>query len=181
MGASDQAAPLAQALERPYRHGFVTDVESDSLPPGLDEDTIRAISLRKREPEFLLKWRLAAYERWLTMPTPEWAHVRMEPVDLQALCYYSAPKSLKDGPKSLADVDPKLLETYEKLGVPLHERARLAGVAVDAVFDSVSVGTTFREQLHKVGVVFCSFSHAVEHYPELIERYMGSVVPVGDN
>ena len=181
MGASDQAAPLAQALERPYRHGFTTDVESDSLPPGLDEGTIRAISLRKREPDFLLKWRLAAYERWLTMPAPEWAHVHMQPVDLQALCYYSAPKSLKDGPKSLADVDPKLLETYEKLGVPLHERARLAGVAVDAVFDSVSVGTTFREQLHKVGVIFCSFSHAVEHYPELIERYMGSVVPVADN
>ncbi|EER60392.1 FeS assembly protein SufB [Acidovorax delafieldii 2AN] len=177
----EQAAPLAQALERPYLHGFVTDIESDSLPPGLDEGTIRAISRRKREPAFLLDWRLAAFERWQAMPPPSWAKLNMEPVDFQALSYYSAPKSLKDGPKSLAEVDPKLLETYEKLNVPLHERARLAGVAVDAVFDSVSVGTTFREQLAKVGVIFCSFSHAVEHHPELIERYLGTVVPRGDN
>ena len=177
----EQPAPLAQALERPYLHGFVTDIESDSLPPGLDEGTIRAISRRKREPAFLLDWRLAAFERWQAMPTPSWAKLHMAPVDFQALSYYSAPKSLKDGPKSLAEVDPKLLETYEKLNVPLHERARLAGVAVDAVFDSVSVGTTFREQLAKVGVIFCSFSHAVEHHPELIERYLGTVVPQGDN
>ncbi len=176
-----QPAALAQALERPYRHGFVTDIETDALPPGLDEDTIRAISRRKREPEFLLKWRLAAYTKWTTMTPPAWAQLRMEPVDFQALSYYSAPKSLRDGPKSLAEVDPKLLETYEKLNVPLHERARLAGVAVDAVFDSVSVGTTFREQLAAVGVIFCSFSHAVEHHTELIERYLGTVVPVGDN
>jgi len=181
MSSAEQAAPLAQALQQPYQHGFVTDIESDALPPGLDEDTIRAISRRKREPAFLLQWRLAAFQRWLAMEPPAWGQLRMEPIDLQALCYYSAPKSLKDGPKSLAEVDPKLLETYEKLGVPLHERARLAGVAVDAVFDSVSVGTTFREQLAAVGVVFCSFSHAVEHHPELIERYLGSVVPVGDN
>ncbi len=179
--ATEQAAPLAQALQQPYRHGFVTDVESDALPPGLDEATVRAISLRKREPAFLLQWRLAAFERWRTMAPPTWGQLRIEPPDFQALCYYSAPKSLQDGPKSLADVDPKLLETYEKLGVPLHERARLAGVAVDAVFDSVSVGTTFREQLASVGVIFCSFSHAVQNHPELIERYLGSVVPPGDN
>jgi Fe-S cluster assembly protein SufB len=170
MAHTEQQEPLARALDQSYRHGFVTDVESDSLPPGLDEDTIRAISRKKREPEFLLRWRLAAFQRWLAMSPPEWAQLRMEPVDFQALSYYSAPKSLKDGPKSLANVDPKLLETYEKLNVPLHERARLAGVAVDAVFDSVSVGTTFREQLAKVGVIFCSFSHAVELHPELIER-----------
>ncbi len=181
MANSEQAAPLAQALQQPYRHGFVTDVESDSLPPGLDEGTIRAISLRKREPEFLLKWRLAAFERWLKMPLPEWGQLRINPIDFQALSYYSAPKSQRDGPKSLDEVDPKLLETYEKLGVPLHERAALAGVAVDAVFDSVSVGTTFREQLADVGVIFCSFSHAVEHHPQIIERYLGTVVPQGDN
>ena len=181
MSAFEQEAPLLQALERPYLHGFVTDIESDSLPPGLDEDTIRAISRTKREPEFLLRWRLAAFQRWLNMEAPDWGKLRIEPVDFQALSYYSAPKSHQDGPKSLDEVDPKLLETYEKLGVPLHERARLAGVAVDAVFDSVSVGTTFREQLAKVGVIFCSFSHAVKHHPELIERYLGTVVPQGDN
>ena len=181
MSASAQPAALAQALNQSYRHGFVTEVESDSLPPGLDEDVIRAISRRKREPEFLLRWRLAAFARWRKMRQPQWAQLRIEPIDFQALSYYSAPKSLKDGPKSLAEVDPKLLETYEKLNVPLHERARLAGVAVDAVFDSVSVGTTFREQLAAVGVIFCSFSHAVAHHPELIERYLGSVVPPGDN
>jgi Fe-S cluster assembly protein SufB len=178
---ADQPAPLAQALSQPYKHGFVTDIESDALPPGLDEQVIREISRRKREPAFLLRWRLAAFERWTRMALPDWAHLRMEPVDFQALSYYSAPKSLKDGPKSLDEVDPKLLETYEKLNVPLHERARLAGVAVDAVFDSVSVGTTFREQLAEVGVIFCSFSHAVENHPELIEKYLGSVVPPGDN
>ena len=181
MTTLEQAAPLAQALERPYRHGFITDVESDALPPGLDEDIVRAISRRKREPEFLLKRRLEALAHWQAMPLPEWGRLRIAPVDFQALCYYSAPKSLKDGPKSLADVDPKLLETYEKLNVPLHERARLAGVAVDAVFDSVSVGTTFREELSKAGVIFCSFSHAVQNHPEIIERYLGSVVPLGDN
>ena len=176
-----QDAALQQALNTPYPHGFSTDIESDSLPPGLDEDTIRAISRKKHEPAFLLQWRLAAFERWHSMEPPDWAHLRMAPVDFQALSYYSAPKSLKNAPKSLDEVDPQLLETYEKLGVPLHERARLAGVAVDAVFDSVSVGTTFREQLAEVGVIFCSFSHAVEHHPALIERYLGSVVPVGDN
>jgi hypothetical protein len=135
-----QAEPLNRALQQAYAHGFVTDVETDSLPPGLDEDTVRAISRRKREPEFLLKLAPGgAFERWRTLTPPRWGRLRIDPIDFQALSYYSAPKSLKDGPKSLADVDPKLLETYEKLGVPLHERARLAGVAVDAVFDSVSV------------------------------------------
>lgn len=181
MTVVEQAPPLTRALQQSYRHGFTTDVESDSLPPGLDADTVRAISRRKREPDFLLQWRLAALEHWHSMAHPQWGQLRIEPVDFQALSYYSAPKSHKDGLKSLAEVDPKLLETYEKLGVPLHERARLAGVAVDAVFDSVSVGTTFREQLEAVGVLFCSFSHAVEHHPELIERYLGSVVPVADN
>ncbi len=173
--------PLAAALVRPYRHGFVTEIETDSLPPGLDEGTIREISRRKREPAFLLEWRLAAFERWLGMREPTWGQLRIAPIDFQAQSYYAAPKSAADGPKSLDEVDPKLLETYEKLGVPLHERAALAGVAVDAVFDSVSVGTTFREQLAEVGVIFCSFSHAVEHHPELVERYLGTVVPPGDN
>jgi len=181
MSTLEQAAPLADALSRPYRHGFITDVESDSLPPGLDEDIVRAISRRKREPEFLLKRRLEAFAHWQKMPLPDWGRLKIAPIDFQALCYYSAPKSLKDAPKSLAEVDPKLLETYEKLNVPLHERARLAGVAVDAVFDSVSVGTTFREELAKVGVIFCSFSHAVQNHPELVERYLGTVVPLGDN
>ena len=181
MQTTEQAPALNQALDGPYRHGFVTDIESDVLPPGLDEDTVRAISRKKREPDFLLQWRLKALALWQTLEPPQWTSLRINPIDFQALCYYSAPKSLKNAPKSLAEVDPKLLETYEKLGVPLHERARLAGVAVDAVFDSVSVGTTFREQLAKVGVVFSSFSHAVEHHPELIERYLGSVVPMGDN
>ena len=179
--ATRQAPALEQALARPYQHGFVTDIESDALPPGLDEDVIRAISRKKREPRFLLDWRLAAFERWRGMEPPDWARLKIEPIDFQALSYYSAPKSLQNAPKSLDEVDPKLLETYEKLNVPLHERARLAGVAVDAVFDSVSVGTTFREQLARVGVIFCSFSHAVEHHPELVEKYLGSVVPVGDN
>ena len=173
--------PLAAALARPYRHGFVTEIDTDALPPGLDEHTIREISRRKREPAFLLAWRLAAFERWRAMRAPDWAKLRIAPIDFQALSYYAAPKSATAGPKSLDEVDPKLLETYEKLGVPLHERAQLAGVAVDAVFDSVSVGTTFREQLAQVGVIFCSFSHAVEHHPELIERYLGTVVPPGDN
>jgi Fe-S cluster assembly protein SufB len=182
--ATDSVDPLARALAQPYRHGFVTDIATDALPPGLDEETIRAISRRKREPAFLLAWRLAAFERWQAMTPPAWARLRIDPIDFQALCYYSAPKSQQGAPQSLAEVDPKLLETYERLGVPLHERARLAGVAevaVDAVFDSVSVGTTFRERLARSGVIFCSFSHAVQHHPELIERYLGTVVPPGDN
>ncbi|HEX7965148.1 MAG TPA: Fe-S cluster assembly protein SufB [Gammaproteobacteria bacterium] len=168
-------------LRGEYRHGFVTDIESDTVPPGLDEDVIRLISRKKQEPAFMLEWRLKAYRHWLTMKEPRWAHVKHPPIDFQDISYYSAPKSKKDGPKSLADVDPKLLETYEKLGVPLHERAALAGVAVDAVFDSVSVATTFREKLAEAGVIFCSFSEAVQKHPALVEQYLGSVVPYSDN
>jgi Fe-S cluster assembly protein SufB len=172
---------IDQAVAQPYRHGFVTDIESDSLPPGLDHGVVRAISRKKGEPQFLTDWRLKAFDRWLKMREPKWARVHHVPIDYQAISYYSAPKSNSDGPKSLADVDPKLLATYEKLGVPLHERARLAGVAVDAVFDSVSVATTFKDRLAKAGVVFCPFSEAVHSHPELLERYLGSVVPIGDN
>jgi Fe-S cluster assembly protein SufB len=172
---------VAAFVNKEYQHGFVTDIESDTLPPGLDEGVVRAISLRKREPAFMLEFRLKAYRHWLTMRQPHWAKLRIAPIDYQALSYYSAPKSKTDGPKSLADVDPKLLETYDKLGVPLHERARLAGVAVDAVFDSVSVATTFRARLAEAGVIFCSFSEAVREHPELVERYLGTVVPYTDN
>ncbi len=179
--SSSVTDPIDSFLDREYSAGFVTDIESVTFPPGLNEDTIRKLSAIKKEPEFLLEWRLAAYRKWLEMTPPEWAHVHFPPVDFQAISYYSAPKSKADGPKSLDEVDPELLRTYEKLGVPLHERARLAGVAVDAVFDSVSVATTFRKQLEEVGVIFCSFSEAVREYPELIEKYLGSVVPPGDN
>ena len=172
---------LEQLVGQKYRHGFVTDIESDTLPPGLDENVIRHISRIKNEPEFLLQWRLKAYRHWLTMQAPDWAHLKIAPIDYQAISYYSAPKARADAPKSLDEVDPKLLETYDKLGIPLHERARLAGVAVDAVFDSVSVATTFKDRLAKAGVVFCSFSDAVQHHPQLIEKYLGSVVPHGDN
>ena len=168
-------------LRGEYRHGFVTDIESDTVAPGLSEDVIRLISAKKQEPAFMLEWRLKAYRHWLTMQEPKWAHVHHPPIDYQDISYYSAPKSKKDGPKSLAEVDPKLLETYEKLGVPLHERAALAGVAVDAVFDSVSVATTFREKLAEAGVIFCSFSEAVQKHPALVEQYLGSVVPYSDN
>ena len=153
--ASTSRDPLATALARPYRHGFVTEIETDTLPPGLNENPIGEISRRKREPAFLLAWRLAAFERWQAMREPNWAKLRIAPIDFQAQSYFAAPKSAAQKPQSLDDVDPKLLETYEKLGVPLHEREQLAGVAVDAVFDSVSVGTTFREQLARVGVIFC--------------------------
>ena len=151
------------------------------VPPGLDEDVVRLISRKKGEPEFLTNWRLKAYRHWLTMTEPEWAHVRYTPIDYQSISYFAAPKNLDDAPKSLDDVDPKLLETYDKLGIPLHERARLAGVAVDAVFDSVSVATTFKEKLGDAGVIFCSFSDAVREHPELVEKYLGSVVPQQDN
>jgi Fe-S cluster assembly protein SufB len=166
---------------REYRAGFVTDIESETVPVGLSEDVIRLISGKKGEPEWLLEWRLKAYRHWLTMTEPTWANVHHPPIDYQSIAYYSAPKQKKDGPKSLADVDPKLLETYEKLGVPLHERAKLAGVAVDAVFDSVSVATTFRAKLEEVGVIFCSFSEAVQKHPELVRKWLGTVVPYTDN
>jgi Fe-S cluster assembly protein SufB len=167
--------------QREYGAGFVTDIESETVPVGLSEDVIRLISEKKGEPEWLLEWRLKAYRHWLTMTEPRWANVHHPPIDYQSIAYYSAPKQKKDGPKSLADVDPKLLETYEKLGVPLHERAKLAGVAVDAVFDSVSVATTFRAKLEEVGVIFCSFSEAVQKHPELVRKWLGTVVPYTDN
>jgi Fe-S cluster assembly protein SufB len=172
---------LESLVAQRYRHGFVTDIASDTVAPGLDEDVIRFISAKKGEPAFMLDWRLKAFRRWNRMTEPAWAQVRYPPIDFQAISYYSAPKQRGDGPKSLADVDPKLLETYDKLGIPLHERARLAGVAVDAVFDSVSVATTFKERLKEAGVIFCPFSEAVLEHPELVERYLGGVVPVGDN
>jgi Fe-S cluster assembly protein SufB len=176
------STPEIDALvNRSYQHGFVTDIDSDTVPPGLDEDVIRLISGKKREPQFLLDWRLKALRHWREMREPHWAHLRYQPIDYDAISYYSAPKQKTDGPKSLAEVDPKLLATYEKLGVPLHERARLAGVAVDAVFDSVSVATTFKERLYAAGVVFCPFSEAVQKHPELIEQYLGTVVPYSDN
>jgi Fe-S cluster assembly protein SufB len=169
---------IVEAMNRRYDAGFVTDIETDSLPPGLDEDVVRWISARKGEPGWMTEWRLKAYRHWLTMIPPQWAKLRVAPIDFQAISYFAAPK---EGPKSLADVDPKLLETYEKLGVPLHERARLAGVAVDAVFDSVSVGTTFRKELAEAGVIFCSMSEALKEYPDLVQAYLGSVVPSSDN
>src|SRR3984885_11062983 len=181
MSGSETAGSLEALPERGYQHGFVTDIESDTVPPGLDEDVVRLISRKKGEPEFLTSWRLKARRHWRRMREPHWAGGRFAPIDSQSISYFSAPKSKKDGPKSLAEVDPKLLETYEKLGVPLHERARLAGVAVDAVFDSVSVATTFKERLAAAGVVFSPFSEAVRTHPQLIEQYLGSVVPYTDN
>jgi len=178
---SGETSTIDGLVEQKYQHGFVTDIESDTLPPGLSEDVIRAISARKKEPEWLLEWRLKAYTQWLDMEQPDWAHLKIDAIDFQAISYFSAPKSDKDRPQSLDEVDPKLLETYDKLGVPLHERARLAGVAVDAVFDSVSVGTTFKAELRKAGVIFCSFSEAVQDHPELVRKYLGSVVPQRDN
>jgi len=176
-----QAPEIEALVRREYEHGFFTDVESDTVPPGLDEDVIRLISRKKHEPEFLLNWRLESFRHWLTMSEPVWAHVNYTPVDYQSISYYSAPKSGADGPASLDEVDPKLLETYEKLGIPLAERARLAGVAVDAVFDSVSVATTFKDTLSEHGIIFGSFSDAVQEHPALVEQYLGSVVPQGDN
>jgi Fe-S cluster assembly protein SufB len=178
---STQSPEVENLVDRKYEHGFVTDIETETLPPGLDHDVIREISRIKNEPGFLLDWRLKAYDHWLTMAEPDWAHVHHKPIDYQAISYYSAPKRDEDKPQSLDEVDPKLLETYEKLGIPLHERAILAGVAVDAVFDSVSVATTFKDKLADAGVIFCPFSEAVGKHPELIAKYMGSVVPAGDN
>jgi len=172
---------IKEVVDKQYPYGFETKIESDTIAAGLNEDVIRMISARKNEPEFMLAWRLKAYQHWLTMTPPEWAHLHHEPIDYQNIIYYSAPKSVKDGPKSLDEVDPKLLETYNKLGIPLHEQGRLAGVAVDAVFDSISVATTFKAKLAEAGVIFCPFSEAVHKYPELIEKYLGTVVPYRDN
>src|ERR1700757_765786 len=168
-------------VKQEYKYGFYTDVEVDSAPPGLNEDIVRLISSKKKEPQFMLDWRLKAYRHWLTMQEPTWPHVHYPPIQYQKSVYYSAPKKKGDGPKSLEEVDPKLLETYEKLGIPLKERERLAGVAVDAVFDSVSVGTTFKEKLAEKGILFCSFNDAVHNHPDLVRKYLGMVVPYTDN
>ena len=168
-------------VKKDYKYGFVTDVEADAAPPGLNEDIVRLISAKKNEPQFMLDWRLKAFRHWLTMKEPTWPHVHYPPIDYQASVYYSAPKKKSEGPRSLDEVDPKLLETYEKLGIPLKERERLAGVAVDAVFDSVSVGTTFKKQLGERGIVFCSFTEAVQEHPDLVKKYLGFVVPYTDN
>jgi Fe-S cluster assembly protein SufB len=182
---STTAKTLEALANREYKWGFVSDIEADALPPGLTEDVVRAISAKKREPEFMLEWRLRAYRHWLKMECsagePKWANVTYPPIDYQQIVYYSAPKRTSDGPASLDEVDPKLLETFEKLGIPLSERKRLAGVAVDAVFDSVSVATTFKEKLAELGIIFCSFSEAVQNHPELVQKYLGSVVPYTDN
>ena len=171
---------INEFLNKSYEYGFTTEIESETIPPGLDEKVVTLISKMKNEPEFLLKWRLKAFNHWKKMPQPDWAKLSIDPIDYQTISYFSKPKN-DDGPKSLEEVDPKLLETYEKLGIPLHERAKLAGVAVDAVFDSVSVVTTFKDKLAEAGVIFCSFSEAAIDHPELIEKYLGTVVPVKDN
>jgi len=176
--ATERNDEIETVLNRRYEAGFVTDIETEYLPPGLSEDVVRQISAKKNEPQWMTDWRLKAYRHWLTMPMPDWAQLRIAAIDFQSVSYYAAPK---ERPKSLADVDPKLLETYDKLGVPLHERAKLAGVAVDAVFDSVSVGTTFRKELAEAGVIFCSMSEAIQEHPDLVKQYLGSVVPVADN
>ncbi len=178
-----EVAPTAEqiAKDRTYKYGFVTDVESDFAPIGLNEDIVRYISAKKDEPDWLLEWRLKAYRAWLEMTEPRWALVNFPPIDYQDAYYYASPKRPEDMPQSLDEVDPKLLETYEKLGIPLHERAILAGVAVDAVFDSVSVATTFKGKLEEAGVIFCPISEAVKNHPELVRKYLGTVVPQNDN
>ena len=168
-------------IKSEYEHGFVTNIESETLPPGLNEDTVRFISAKKNEPEFMLQWRLQAYKHWLSMEEPNWASVEHPPIDYQDISYFSAPKKKGDGPKSLEEVDPELLATYNKLGIPIEEQKALAGVAVDAVFDSVSVATTFRSKLAEAGVIFCSISEALQEYPDLVKQYMGSVVSYKDN
>jgi Fe-S cluster assembly protein SufB len=172
---------IEQFATQDYKFGFITDVEQETFPPGLNEEVIARLSAKKEEPEWMLAWRLKAYRHWLTMTEPTWANVRYTPIDYQSISYYAGPKAKGSGPKSLDEVDPEILKTYEKLGIPLHERAILAGVAVDAVFDSVSVATTFKSKLAEVGIIFCSFSEAIRNHPELIQEYMGSVVPYTDN
>jgi Fe-S cluster assembly protein SufB len=172
---------IEQLATRDYKFGFVTEIEQDTFPPGLDEGVVRRLSAIKGEPEWMTEWRLKAYRHWQGMHEPTWANVKYDPIDYQAASYYSAPKSMKNAPKSLDEVDPELLRTYEKLGIPLHERAQLAGVAVDAVFDSVSVATTFKERLSAAGVIFCPMSEAIREHPELVRKYLGSVVPPNDN
>ena len=178
---STETTRIEDLANQEYKYGFYTDVETDSAPPGLNEDIIRLISAKKEEPEFMLEWRLKAYKHWLTMTEPKWPNVQYPPIDYQSIVYYSAPKSQEDGPQSLDEVDPELLETYKKLGIPLEEQELLAGVAVDAVFDSVSVATTFKEKLGELGIIFCPFSEAVRDHPDLVKKYLGSVVPHPDN
>ena len=180
MAATIETIQAVEEATGKYKYGFVTDIESDLAPKGLNEDIIRFISAKKEEPDWMLDWRLKAYRYWLKMTPPDWAKLQLDPIDYQALHYYAAPKQKKQL-ASLDEVDPQLLETYEKLGIPLNEQKMLAGVAVDAVFDSVSVATTFREELAEAGVIFCPISEAIRDYPELIKKYMGSVVPVSDN
>jgi len=178
--STQQNKEINEFLDKNYEFGFTTEIESETLPPGINEDVIRIISSKKNEPEFLLNWRLKAFAYWKTLKTPDWSQLNINPIDYQSISYFSQPKQ-SNAPKSLDEVDPKLLETYEKLGIPLHERAQLAGVAVDAVFDSVSVVTTFKDKLAEAGVIFCSFSEAVQDHPQLIKKYLGKVVPYRDN
>lgn len=180
MTATTESA-IEELAMQDYKYGFVTSIEQDSVPPGLNEDTVRFISQKKNEPEWLTEWRLKAFRHWQTMTEPKWPNVKYPEIDFQDIIYYSAPKSMADGPKSLDEVDPELLKTYEKLGIPLKEQEMLAGVAVDAVFDSVSVATTFRGKLAEMGIIFSSFSEAVHEHPELIKKYLGSIVPYTDN
>ena len=176
-----QNKTIEKVTSQDYQYGFVTDIEQDTIPPGLNEDVIRLISNKKNEPDWLTSWRLKAYNNWLKMNEPDWAKVDYPKIDYQSISYYSAPKDKSDGPKSLDEVDPELVKTYQKLGIPLEEQKMLAGVAVDAVFDSVSVATTFKEDLGKAGVIFSSFSEAVQDHPDLVKKYLGSVVPYTDN
>src|SRR2546421_1111474 len=172
---------VEELANKQYKWGFVTDIEQETIPKGLNEEVIRLISAKKREPDFMLQWRLKAYRHWLTMSEPSWQNVHYPPIDYQEIVYYAAPKAKGDGPKSLDEVDPELIRTYDKLGIPLEEQKWLAGVAVDAVFDSVSVATTFKKKLGELGIIFCSFSEAVQNHPALVEKYLGSVVPYNDN
>ena len=172
---------IHELANKEYKYGFITEIESEAIPRGLSEDIVRSISAKKNEPSFMLEWRLKAYEQWLAMEEPTWHNVQYPRINYQDIIYYAAPKKMKDGPQSLEDVDPELLETYEKLGISLKEQERLTGVAVDAVFDSVSVATTFREKLADMGIIFCAFSEAVQEHPDLIKQYLGSVVPHTDN
>jgi Fe-S cluster assembly protein SufB len=178
---SDSTNTIETFANQEYKWGFVTDIDSESIPRGLSEDVVRLISAKKNEPEWLLDWRLKAYRHWLTMKEPTWANVSYPKIDYNDIIYYAAPKQKIDGPKSLDEVDPELLKTYEKLGIPLKEQEMLAGVAVDAVFDSVSVATTFKGKLKDMGIIFCSFSEAVQEHPDLVRQYLGSVVPTSDN
>jgi Fe-S cluster assembly protein SufB len=173
-------ALIEERTQQEYKYGFVSDLDADTVPPGLSEDVIRLISAKKNEPPFMLEWRLQAYRRWLTMREPTWANIHYEPIDYQVISYYSAPRSTS-GPKSYDEVAPEIRDMFEKLGIPLHERERLAGVAVDAVVDSVSVATTFKSKLAELGIIFCSFSEAVQEHPDLVQKYLGTVVPAGDN